>query len=77
MHDVQGSKAIGVLAGEGSKVWFVASVLGVLMMLGLIRYPHALLSSLLFCLPAQFRPSDLVAHRPVVPVDPVCVNGCK
>ena len=69
MSDVQGPKAVGILAGEGSKVGLVASILGVLMMLAVIRYyPYALLAGLLCCLPAKLRPGDLVAHRSEVPV---------
>ena len=70
MKHVQGPKAVGVLAGEGSKVGLVASVLGVLMMvmLAVIGYPHALLPGLLCCLPGKLRPGDLVAHRSGVPV---------
>jgi len=45
MRDVQGSKAVGVLAGESSKVGLVISVLRVLMML--MPSPHALLLGLL------------------------------
>ena len=76
MQDVQGPKAVGVLAGESSKVGLVASVLGVLMMLAVTSYPQALLRGLL-CLPAKFRPSDLVAHRAVVPVSLWCGDGGK
>jgi len=70
MKHVQGPKGVGVLAGEGSKVGLVASVLGVVMMvrLAVIGYPHALLPGLLCCLPGKFRPGDLVAHRLGVPV---------
>jgi len=73
MQDVQGPKAVGVLAGKGSKVGLVASVLGFLMLLDVVRYSHALLPGLLYCLPVKLCPRDLVAHRPVFPVGPVCV----